>query len=193
MPKLVLMVSESIPDLPESLAKEKGLTVRRVRKFAAQKTDGDDIVAWLFDDKFLTRNESALRSAALAPGSVLAWNPGGEAPLPDILPGEALFDEVFSFKSPAYFLRTVRNLFRALLLSGELAHKEELLRAKESENSELLEVGIALSAERDNNKLLEYILKQVRHIARADAGTLYLLEKSPGHRRAADALQDHAE
>jgi HD-GYP domain-containing protein (c-di-GMP phosphodiesterase class II) len=171
------MVSESIPDLPESLVKEKGLTVRRVRKFAAQKTDGDDIVAWLFDDKFLTRNESALRSAALAPGSVLAWNPGGESPLPDILPGQALFDEVFSFKSPAYFLRTVRNLFRALLLSGELAHKEELLRAKESENSELLQVGIALSAERDNNKLLEYILKQVRHIACADAGTLYLLEK----------------
>jgi HD-GYP domain-containing protein (c-di-GMP phosphodiesterase class II) len=173
------MVSESIPDLPESLGKEKGLTVRRVRKFAAQKTDGDDIVAWLFDDKFVARNESALRSAALAPGSVLAWNPGGDSPLPDILPGETLFDEVFSFKSPAYFLRTVRNIFRALLLAGELAHKEELLRAKESENSELLEVGIALSAERDNNKLLEYILKQIRHIACADAGTLYLLEKDP--------------
>ncbi len=84
---------------------------------------------------------------------------------------------MFSFKSPAYFQRTLRNLFRRLHLERELARKDELLRAKESENSELLQVGIALSAERDNDKLLDYILQQVRHIARADAGTLYLLER----------------
>jgi HD-GYP domain-containing protein (c-di-GMP phosphodiesterase class II) len=179
VPKLVLMVSESIPDLPESLGKEKGLSVRRVRKFAPVKPEGEDIVAWLFDAAFASRNESALRGAALPPGSVLAWNPGGDSPLPDLVPAETVFDEIFSFTSSPYVLRTVRNLFRGLLLSRELADKEELLRAKESENSELLKVGIALSAERDNNKLLEYILKQVRHIACADAGTLYLLEKDP--------------
>jgi HD-GYP domain-containing protein (c-di-GMP phosphodiesterase class II) len=179
VPKLVLMVSESIPGLPDSLGKEKGLTVKRIRTFAASKVNGDDIAAWMFDDAFVTRNKTALRGAALPPGSVLAWNPGGDAPLPDLIPAESIFDEVFSFKSPAYFLRTVRNLLRGQLLSRELERKEELLRAKESENSELLKVGIALSAERDNNKLLEYILKQVRHIACADAGTLYLLENDP--------------
>ncbi len=88
-----------------------------------------------------------------------------------------MFDEVLSLKSPAPFLRTVRNLFRQLHLERELARKEALLQARETENSELLQVGIALSAERDNDKLLDYILKQLRHIARADAGTLYLLEK----------------
>jgi HD-GYP domain-containing protein (c-di-GMP phosphodiesterase class II) len=77
---------------------------------------------------------------------------------------------VLSLKNPAWFLRTLRNLFRRLSLERELAQKKH-------ENSELLEVGIALSAERDNDKLLDYILKQVRHIARADAGTLYLLER----------------
>ncbi len=92
-------------------------------------------------------------------------------------PTKLLFDEISSFKSPAYFLRTLRNLFRRLHLERELARKDELLRAKEAENSELLQVGIALSAERDNNKLLDYILKQLRHIACADAGTLYLLER----------------
>ena len=176
MPKLVLMVSESIPDLPEALGEEKGLTVRRIPKFDAAQPDGDDIVAWLFDDKFVTRNQMALRGASFAPGSVIAWNPGGETPLPDVIAAETLFDEVLSFRSPPLFLRMVRNLFRGLLLSKELAAKDELLRAKESENSELLKVGIALSAERDNNKLLEYILKQVRQISCADAGTLYLLE-----------------
>jgi HD-GYP domain-containing protein (c-di-GMP phosphodiesterase class II) len=179
VPKLVLMVSESIPDLPAALEKEEGLTVRRIRKFAPAKLDGDDIVAWLFDDKFVTRNKTALSASTLPPGSVLAWNPGGDTPLPDVLAAETVFDEVFSFKSPPYVLRTVRNLFRRLYLEWELARKEELLRAKESENSELLKVGIALSAERDNNKLLEYILKQVRQIACADAGTLYLLENDP--------------
>ena len=176
MPKLVLMVSESIPDLPDALGGEKGLTVRRIPKFDAAQPDGDDIVAWLFDDKFVTRNQMALRGASFAPGSVIAWNPGGETPLPDVIAAETLFDEVLSFRSPPFFLRMVRNLFRGLLQTKELATKDELLRAKESENSELLKVGIALSAERDNNKLLEYILKQVRQISCADAGTLYLLE-----------------
>lgn len=42
---------------------------------------------------------------------------------------------------------------------------------------ELLNIGIALSAEKDHNKLLEMILTEARRITGADAGTLYLLEE----------------
>lgn len=41
---------------------------------------------------------------------------------------------------------------------------------------ELLNIGIALSAEKDHNKLLEMILTEARRITRADAGTLYFYE-----------------
>jgi HD-GYP domain-containing protein (c-di-GMP phosphodiesterase class II) len=176
VPKLVLKVSESVPELPATVRKEKGLTVRRVSKLSAGASNSTDIVAWLLDADFLARNIDSIEKAGLEPGSLLLWNPGGKAWKGAELPEEAVFDEVFSFKSPAYFQRTLRNLFRRLHLERELARKDELLRAKEAENSELLKVGIALSAERDNDKLLDDILRQLRNIARADAGTLYLLE-----------------
>ena len=159
MPKLVLRVSESVPELPATVRKEKGLTVRRVSRLSAAAANGADIVAWLLDPDFITQNIDAIVDAGLAPGSLLLWNPGGRPMKGAEVPEDLVFDEVFSFKSPAYFQRTLRNLFRRLHLERELARKDELLRAKEAENSELLKVGIALSAERDNDKLLDYILQ----------------------------------
>lgn len=44
------------------------------------------------------------------------------------------------------------------------------------EIKKLLEIGVMLSAERDLNRLLEYILKSVMELANCDAGTLYLLD-----------------
>lgn len=41
----------------------------------------------------------------------------------------------------------------------------------------LLDIGIALSAEKDRDVLLEMILSEARRITNADAGTLYLCEK----------------
>jgi HD-GYP domain-containing protein (c-di-GMP phosphodiesterase class II) len=176
VPKLVLKVSQNVPDLPAAVRKEKGLAVKRVKTFA-RTTNGDDLVAWFLDPEFVAAHLDGLKAASPAPGSLLLWNPRGASLFADSVPAELVFDEVVSLKNPAWFLRTVRNLFRRLSLERELAQKETLLQARETENSELLQVGIALSAERDNDKLLKYILKQVRHIARADAGTLYLLKR----------------
>ena len=39
--------------------------------------------------------------------------------------------------------------------------------------TKLSEVGIALSAEKDNNRLLELILRSARELTNADGGTLY--------------------
>jgi GAF domain-containing protein len=51
--------------------------------------------------------------------------------------------------------------------------KETPFRAEEH-LEELLNIGIALSAEKDHTKLLERILTEARKITGADAGTLYL-------------------
>ncbi len=60
--------------------------------------------------------------------------------------------------------RVVRQLEQALERKGEELH-------------ELNEIGVALSAERDINKLLDLILKKSREITTADAGSLYLVER----------------
>ncbi|HVP18896.1 MAG TPA: HD domain-containing phosphohydrolase [Spirochaetia bacterium] len=178
VPKLVLKVAEGVPELPAAVQKDKGLAVRRVRRITAHQPDSDDLVAWLVDSSFLSKNGKALGNNGIAAGSILLWNPGGKAPAPEgSLPDELLYEEIFSFARPQDFKRILKNLFRRLHLERELAEKDRLLKAKESENTELLNVGIALSAERDNDKLLDYILRQLRQITRADAGTLYLLDR----------------
>ena len=45
----------------------------------------------------------------------------------------------------------------------------------------LLDIGIALTAEKDYNKLLEKIITEARNITNADGGTLYLLEHDELH------------
>ena len=178
MPKLVLKVSDSVPELPAAVRKEKGLTVRRVSKLSAGAGEQQRHRRLAPRPRFHRRATAPCwkrRPCARVPPPVEPRRKArqGTAEIPD----ELVFDEVFSFKNPAYFQRTLRNLFRRLHLERELAIKDALLRAKEAENSELLKVGIALSAERDNDKLLDDILRQLRQIARADAGTLYLLER----------------
>jgi HD-GYP domain-containing protein (c-di-GMP phosphodiesterase class II) len=175
VPKLVLNVSQSVPELPAPLRKEKDLSVRRIRDFSIAPSD--DITAWLLEPKFMREHADAIAAAHLPPGSVLAWMPDAKAAIPESIPEELIFEELRSLAAPASFLRTVRNLFHRQHLERELARKQALLGEKETENQELLEVGIALSAERDNDKLLAYILRQGRNFARADAGTLYLLER----------------
>ncbi len=177
MQKLVLKVSEKIPELPSSVLKETGLSVKRIKKFPSMAS-GDGVMAYFLDRQFIKANAEAIRKAALPPGSILIWNPKAETSLSDdLIHDRLIFDEIFSFKSSGLFLRTLRNLFRRQFLEGELARKEEMLRTREAENEELLQLGIALSAERDNDKLLSDILQQVRKFSRADAGTLYLLER----------------
>jgi HD-GYP domain-containing protein (c-di-GMP phosphodiesterase class II) len=52
------------------------------------------------------------------------------------------------------------------------------LRRKREELSELNKIGVALSAERDIDALLELILAKSREITCADAGSLYLVERA---------------
>lgn len=47
----------------------------------------------------------------------------------------------------------------------------------------LIDIGIALTAEKDYNKLLERILTEARNITNADGGTLYILENNKLHHK----------
>ena len=60
--------------------------------------------------------------------------------------------------------------------TAELLHSKEEAEAAARSKDELNAIGIALSSERDINRLLEIILVAAKRITNADAGTLYSLD-----------------
>jgi len=71
----------------------------------------------------------------------------------------------------------IRSALTLLATRGELQRTREELALKEAEANSLYEVGTALSAERDINRLQELILKRCRELTSADAGSLYLVDE----------------
>jgi HD-GYP domain-containing protein (c-di-GMP phosphodiesterase class II) len=173
--KLFLKVSDSLPELPGPVMDERSLNVKRVKRFT--RPSGEGLTAYLLDRELMAAAATQISSAGLAPGCLLFWNPRADHTLPEGIPEELIYEEVLSLKHPQLLLRSLRNLYRRQFLERELARKEERLARKETENEQLLQIGIALSAERENDKLLSYIVQKTREIAVADAGTLYLVEK----------------
>jgi HD-GYP domain-containing protein (c-di-GMP phosphodiesterase class II) len=79
-----------------------------------------------------------------------------------------------------HLARAVRSLFRILEDRALSVRARSSLAARTDETRALVEVGIALAAESDPDKLLETILTRARSLTQADAGSLYLIE--PGER-----------
>jgi len=129
--------------------------------------------------------ERLLSPAVRAHLLVLAVTPDGEAEewirkLP------FLHDTVAAPVTP---LRLRLKLQRALdLLQGRRTNEQldSALLRKTRELHELNKIGVALSAERDIDKLLEQILRKSREITAADAGSLYLVERGNDHGSTAD-------
>jgi HD-GYP domain-containing protein (c-di-GMP phosphodiesterase class II) len=62
--------------------------------------------------------------------------------------------------------------------ASKASRARETQRRTEKELKELLQIGVALSSERDVDSLLSLILSKAREITNADAGSLYLMEES---------------
>jgi HD-GYP domain-containing protein (c-di-GMP phosphodiesterase class II) len=83
---------------------------------------------------------------------------------------------------PVTPVRLRRKLERAIESLGKRSAIRQLERAysrRGEELSQLNQIGVALSAERDIDRLLELILSKSREITVADAGSLYLVERAP--------------
>ena len=76
--------------------------------------------------------------------------------------------------------RAVKSVFRILEDRALSVSARRSLAERTDETRALVEVGIALAAERDPEKLLETILTRARALTQANAGSLYLTE--PGEK-----------
>jgi HD-GYP domain-containing protein (c-di-GMP phosphodiesterase class II) len=120
----------------------------------------------------------ALREAIEAQRALLIYvlARGGE------LPAEAAGFPVFFFLPAPPERRVVENTVRAarvqLCLRSANRELAESLNRAHKEIDELNSIGIALSAERDVQALLELILETSQQLTSSDAGSLYLVEEN---------------
>jgi HD-GYP domain-containing protein (c-di-GMP phosphodiesterase class II) len=77
---------------------------------------------------------------------------------------------------PTALVATVRTA------AANLIAREDV-RVAQGESERLLQIGLALSAERDVTKLQQTIVRNARELTRADSGSLYLLEEGENGER----------
>ncbi len=80
-------------------------------------------------------------------------------------------------------LAAIRSALAAGTTRVERDAARELAQLKTQEAKSLYEIGTALSAERDLNRLQELILQRCRELTGADAGSLYLLDEDADKQR----------
>jgi HD-GYP domain-containing protein (c-di-GMP phosphodiesterase class II) len=80
--------------------------------------------------------------------------------------------------TPMRLRRKLERTIEALGNRNAIGQLERAYSRRGEELSELNKIGVALSAERDIDRLLELILSKCRDITRADAGSLYLVERA---------------
>ncbi len=96
---------------------------------------------------------------------------------PKWLNGDSVYFEVPSDPPATILLSTLKRAYQALYQKLRADQLEHQLSERTRALRELSEVGIALSAEHDHAALLTMILLKARELSRADAGSLYLLDK----------------
>ena len=151
-----------------------------IKSLRARRDAHNYLQAFILDLAFLRRHRQALLRADLLAGALLIWDPdneltAGEQPAL----GDRLYQVLHRLPRADDFAILLRNLRRRLHLEQELARNDATVDELQKVNNELLNVGIALSVERDNTKLLDLILQKIRKITRADAGSIFLVEPDP--------------
>ncbi|MCB9567979.1 MAG: GAF domain-containing sensor histidine kinase [Myxococcales bacterium] len=103
------------------------------------------------------------------------------APIADdpTVPDDKLTAEPGPGEAPAELARLVRGALREAAFEARNRRLERELRVRSAQIHELNRIGVALSTERDHERLLDRILHSLRELTGADAGSLFLSEEGP--------------
>jgi len=117
-----------------------------------------------------------LRDAGVA---VLALGEPSETDIPEDLPADALAGFVRAPAGPRELLVALRAAFRTSAAHREQARARAEGAARLNELTDLAEIGVLLTTEKNLDTLLELILSQARRVSQSDAGSLYIVETDP--------------
>ncbi|HVZ78362.1 MAG TPA: HD domain-containing phosphohydrolase [Gemmatimonadaceae bacterium] len=154
--------------------------VRRVRTLPTPDSVEPTRAAVLVVDRAMMQapgSAHALRALAERVAVVGVGEAGEEEPPAELVP-EVLASFIPGAASPALTRTLLHGAFRhaAALTATDMARYGE--RRSRRELTDLTQVGVALSTERDLTTLLEMIVSQARRITWSDAGSLYLVDRT---------------
>ncbi|HSB54948.1 MAG TPA: GAF domain-containing protein, partial [Gemmatimonadales bacterium] len=108
----------------------------------------------------------------------------GELDVPADLPSDLLSGFLQSTAGPRQLLVGLRAAFQVSASALEHRRAREESAARLNELTELADIGVQLTTEKNLETLLDLILTQARRVTHSDAGSLYIAETSPaGERR----------
>jgi HD-GYP domain-containing protein (c-di-GMP phosphodiesterase class II) len=108
--------------------------------------------------------------------AIVALGRQGEDDVPAELPADLLAGFVRAPAGPRQLLVALRNAFRVSAARLEAGRARAETAARTSELTELAEIGMRLTTEKNYQTLLNLILSQARRITQSDAGSLYIVE-----------------
>jgi len=139
---------------------------------------GPDEVAVLVADRVMTPTLSTPPPPGFGEGAdrLAIVRVGDGGPEPDPFWSARLLFTLPDAVPQAHLTTAIRAALRVIEERARAARDRRSLLARQSEIHALVEVGIALSAETDREKLLSTILSRARALTGAEAGSLYLIE-----------------
>jgi HD-GYP domain-containing protein (c-di-GMP phosphodiesterase class II)/AmiR/NasT family two-component response regulator len=84
---------------------------------------------------------------------------------------------------PVALLASVRSAERSLELRMSARDLAETVQAQAEESGQLLQIGVALSAERDIMALQRLIVRKARELTNSDSGSLFLITEQEGEKK----------
>jgi HD-GYP domain-containing protein (c-di-GMP phosphodiesterase class II) len=107
---------------------------------------------------------------------IVALGAQGEHDVPPDLPVDLLSGFVPAPVQSRQLLVALRSAYREAAARREASQARREIATRTREVTELAEIGIKLTTEKNYNTLLDLILYQARRITQSDAGSLYLVE-----------------
>ena len=173
---LTLLHSESFPigRYAEGLTRE-AIAPRRLESLELLSPNPSDLRVVLVDSSILNGRRGSL---TLDPRTAVVGV--GLDEQPQWLADDSVYLHLPQDPSAPALMNAVKRAFQFLYQKNRADQLEKQLTEKTRELQEVAEVGRALSTVRDHPVLLTMILSKARELSRADAGSLYLLDKLEG-------------
>ena len=170
------------PDwLPSALASDlarEGVEVRSVAQPASEPPTDRPTAVVLGPEALEHASGEDLESIWRNGATPMGVGPAGERDIPDNVKAERLSAHLPGDAGRRRMLLAIRTALRESAVRQQRALAERELAARASEVSELTDIGIKLSLEKDYRVLLDMILQYAIRVTTSDAGSLYLAETS---------------
>jgi len=166
----------------ESLLREKNIYMREITSSNLENIkSGEDLNIFLINNKFADRMNKEMSELIFCPdysNAIIFFNGDQRQKSNKICDDEKIFLYLNEPIEEYELLKAIKSGYNYLLSRLECKRLLSEVDYQTRELSSLNEIGMALSAEQDYDKLLDLILSKSREVTNCDAGSLYLLEES---------------